>query len=71
MLEHDARNPYGPNYTFHDYMTKVVHKYNLLMNFVNLTPEDEDYKQKGQYKYLATLVGGFFGGIFIAVALRR
>jgi hypothetical protein len=46
MLEHDARNPYGPNYTFHDYMTKVVHKHNLLMNFVKMTQEDEDYKQK-------------------------
>jgi hypothetical protein len=41
MLESDSRNPYGPNYTFHDYMTKVVHKHNLLMQFVNLTPEDE------------------------------
>ena len=40
MLESDSRNPYGPNYLFHDYMTKVVHKHNLLMNYVNLTPED-------------------------------
>ena len=40
MLEHDPKNPFGPNYTFHDYLTKVVYKHNLLMNYVNLTPED-------------------------------
>jgi len=56
MEETSPLNPYGPNYHFLAYDTKVYNKFNRLKRYVHLTPEDTERLLKGNVYYFCGIV---------------
>lgn len=71
MEETSSLNPYGPNYYFLAYDTKVYNKFNRLKRYVHLSPEDTDKLIKGNVYYFLGIITSFFIGVGFGLAIKK
>jgi hypothetical protein len=71
VREVDAKNPYGPNYEFLPFTTKLYYKYIRMKKFVRFTKEEQEFAFfKDLEFYGGILAIALFGG-FLAFGTRR
>ena len=71
MEETSPLNPYGPNYYFLAYDTKVYNKFVRVKRHVHLTPEDTETLVKGNVYYFCGMISSFLFGLTLGIALKR
>lgn len=71
MEENSPLNPYGPNYFFLAYDTKVYNKFIRLRRYVHFSPEDNNRILKANIYYFLGLVTSFLMGISLGIAVKR
>lgn len=71
LEETSPKNPFGPNYEGLTLGSKIAYKYNLLMQYVQLSPEDAELKLDEQVKYTGALILGVVGGLLLGMGSRR
>lgn len=69
MSETSENNPFGPNSISSSYEDKRIFKYNLMKEYIKLTPRDTLLKEYEQSRFLGIMVLGLVGGYFAAMAI--
>lgn len=69
MSETSKHNPFGPNSLAATHQQKRIFKYNLMKEYVRLTPADQLLKEYEQSRFLGSILLGLVGGYFAALAL--
>jgi hypothetical protein len=70
MDETSSQNPFGPNYAFMSYETKVIYKYNRMKDFIKIKYVDQQFVNYEQCRYIGTIIMCLAGGYFGAAIFR-